>query len=106
MKHALLFAIGIAGLLATVFALRSGATGGAKQIEYYSNGQIQLECELQGSVREGECQRYWPDGKPQASGRYEDGRMNGTWTFWNQDGSEDASRSGRYVSGELAVAEK
>jgi len=105
MKHALLFAIGIAGLLATVFALRGGATGVEKRTEYYTNGQIQLECELQGGVRAGQCQRYWPDGKPQASGRYEDGRMSGTWTFWNQDGSEDSSRSGRYVAGELAGAQ-
>ena len=106
MKHALLFAIGIAGLLASVFALRGGATGVEKRTEYYTNGQIQLECELRGGVREGECQRFWPDGTPQASGRYEDGRMCGPWTFWNQDGSEDASRSGRYVGGELAAAEK
>ena len=106
MKHAILFAIGIAGLLASVFALRGGATGVEKRTEYYTNGQIQLECELRGGVREGECQRFWPDGTPQASGRYEDGLMCGTWTFWNQDGSEDASRSGHYVGGELAAAEK
>jgi hypothetical protein len=31
--------------------------------------------------------------------------MSGTWTFWNQDGSEDGSRSGLYVAGELAGAQ-
>ncbi len=102
MKHALLFAVGIAGLLATVFALRGGAAQAEKHTEYYTNGQIQLECELQGGVRAGQCQRYWPNGKPQASGRYEDGSMSGTWTFWNEDGSEDSARSGRYVAGEYA----
>ena len=102
MKHALLFAIGICGLLATVFALHGSPAQGEKRIEYYTNGQIQLECELHGGVRQGECQRYWPNGKPQAEGRYEDGSMSGTWMFWNEDGTPDRSRSGNYVAGEYA----
>jgi antitoxin component YwqK of YwqJK toxin-antitoxin module len=102
MKHALLFAIGIAGLVATVFALRGGATQAEKRIEYYTNGRIQTECELHGGVRDGESRRYWPDGKRLAEGRYVDGTMSGTWTFWNEDGTPDNSRSGRYVAGEHA----
>ncbi len=102
MKNALLFAVGSAGLLATVFALRGGATQGEKRVEYYANGQVQYECELQAGVRAGECQRFWPNGRLQAQGRYEDGSMSGSWTFWNEDGSQDGSRSGRYLAGEYA----
>jgi antitoxin component YwqK of YwqJK toxin-antitoxin module len=102
MKLALLFAIGCAGLLASVFALHGNAAQPEKRVEYYTNGQIQFECELQSGVRQGECHRYFPDGKPQAEGRYEDGSMTGTWTFWNEDGTPDRSRSGSYVAGEYA----
>ncbi len=102
MKQLLLFALGIAGLVATVFALRAGTPAGEKRIEYYANGHVQVECELRGGVREGECHRFWPDGKPLAEGRYSDGVMSGAWTFWNEDGSEDRTRSGRYVAGEFA----
>lgn len=102
MKHALLFALGIVGLVATVFALRGGAPEGEKRIEYYASGRVQAECQQRDGVREGECRRYWPDGKPMAEGSYVNGLMSGDWTFWNEDGSEDRSRSGRYVAGEYA----
>ena len=99
MKHALLFGFGIAGLVATVFSLRGGASGGERKVEYYSSGQIQIECELRGGVREGLCRRYWPDGKPMAEGHYENGLMIGTWSFWNEDGTPDLARSGEYAGG-------
>src|SRR5689334_6846532 len=102
MKKSLLLVLGIAGLLVTVFALRGGAGAAEKRIEYYANGQVQVECELQNGVREGLCRRYWPDGKLLAEGRYEDGRMSGSWTFWNQDGTPDGARSGEYVAGEYS----
>jgi MORN repeat variant len=101
MKHALLFGIGIAGLVASVFALRGGAAPGERRVEYYPSGQVQLECELQEGVREGECRRFWPDGKPMAEGQYENGLMNGRWEFWNEDGTPDPARSGEYVAGRL-----
>lgn len=102
MKHLLLFAVGICGLVATVFALRGGAPAAEKRIEYYANGQVQAECAVHEGVREGPCRRFWPDGKPQAEGSYVDGRMSGAWTFWNEDGTEDRSRSGEYAAGERA----
>jgi uncharacterized protein len=100
MKYLLLFAIGIAGLVASVFALHGGGAQAEKRLEYYANGQVQVECELREGVREGECHRFWPNGKPLAEGAYTNGLMSGTWTFWNEDGSEDAARSGAYVRGE------
>ena len=102
MKHTLLYAIGIVGLVVSVFALRGGAGQGELKVEYYASGQVQVECELRDGVRDGECQRYWPDGKLLAKGRYENGLMTGTWTFWNADGTPDGSRSGTYVAGEFA----
>ena len=101
MKHLLLLAIGLVGLVATVFALRGGATEAEKRIEYYANGHVQVECELSHGVREGLCRRYWPDGKLMAEGQYSDGLMSGSWTFWNQDGTPDGTRTGKYVGGEF-----
>ena len=101
MKRSLLFALGIAGLVATVFALRGASGQDALRVDYYANGQVQAECEVQDGVRDGLSRRYWPDGKPMAEGHYRSGSMHGSWTFWNQDGSEDLERTGEYVDGKL-----
>ncbi|MBK7644302.1 MAG: hypothetical protein IPJ19_14875 [Planctomycetes bacterium] len=101
MRKSLIFAVGLAGLVASVFALRGSGSAVEKRTDYYANGQVQSEYVLHEGVRDGACHRYWPDGKPLAEGEFQHGEMSGEWSFWNQDGALDASRSGRYVAGKF-----
>jgi antitoxin component YwqK of YwqJK toxin-antitoxin module len=102
MKKLILFVLGCAGLVAAVYALRGNSSQSDERVEYYASGRVQSECPLHAGVRDGECKRYWPDGKLQAQGRYADGAMSGDWSFWNEDGTPDLARAGRYENGELA----
>jgi MORN repeat variant len=99
MKHLLLFLVGSAGLVAAVHALHGSASRDEQRVEYYASGQVQSECTAHAGVRDGACHRFWPNGKLQAQGQYTDGSMSGDWSFWNEDGTPDDARSGRYVAG-------
>ena len=103
MKHLILFAIGIVGLVAAVPALHGGPKQAEARGEYFASGQIQSECPTHEGVRDGECKRYWPNGKLQAQGQYLDGSMNGSWSFWNEDGTPDTARTGNYADGKFAA---
>ena len=47
-------------------------------------------------VKEGPAIRWTRDGRKLEEGSYRDGKREGQWTFWNEDGSIDESRSGIY----------
>lgn len=72
------------------------------QTTYYANGQIETECATRGGRRHGPCHRFYSDGRKMAEGAYADGKMDGPWTFWFEDGSVDRARSGSYATGERA----
>ncbi len=90
-----------AGLTVSVRVIQSAHASTASQAQqtYYANGQIEMECETREGKREGACRRYYANGAKQAEGRYVDGKMEGPWTFWLEDGSVDAARSGSYAAG-------
>ena len=91
----------VAGLTVSVRAIQAShdPNDTRSQATYYANGQVEMECETRAGKREGACRRFFPDGAKQAEGRYVDGKMDGEWTFWLDDGSVDAARSGRYAAG-------
>jgi len=47
-------------------------------------------------VREGQATRWNRHGVKLEEGRYHEGKRDGPWTFWNEDGSIDKERSGVY----------
>ena len=47
-------------------------------------------------VKEGPAVHWSREHKKLEEGSYHDGKRDGEWTFWNEDGSIDPSRSGRY----------
>jgi len=103
MKAPVVFVLaGLAGLTISVRALRGNgdAAESGVQTTYYANGQVDTECETREGRREGRCAHYASDGKKLSEGAYVAGRMEGTWTFWLEDGSVDAERSGNYTAGE------
>src|SRR5262245_7270774 len=91
----------VAGLTVSVRAIQGShdANDQKTQATYYTNGQVEMECETRAGKREGACRRYYPNGAKQAEGHYADGKMEGPWTFWLEDGSVDATRSGSYAAG-------
>ena len=97
---ALVVLAALAGLTISVRALRASSEAAASQTTYYANGQIESECEVRDGRKEGLCRRFYANGEKQAEGAYAAGRMDGPWTFWREDGSVDAERSGDYVAGD------
>ncbi len=99
---ALLLLAGLAALTVSVRAFSGGgdAPESRTQTTYYANGQVDTECETREGRREGRCTHYSPDGKKLSEGAFVGGRMQGSWTFWREDASVDAERSGTYVDGE------
>ena len=91
----------VAGLTVSVRAIQGthDVNDVRSQATYFANGQVEMECETRAGKREGACRRYYPDGAKQAEGTYVDGKMDGPWTFWLEDGSIDSARSGRYAAG-------
>ncbi|MEM6672829.1 MAG: hypothetical protein AAF726_08280 [Planctomycetota bacterium] len=53
--------------------------------------------------RTGPSQTWYADGSPQSSGRLENGRRDGRWTYWKEDGSINERWSGVYEE-DLRVA--
>ena len=101
---ALILLAGLAGLTVSVRALQGGRASAESRIHttYYANGQVEMECDTQEGRREGACRRFYADGRRMAEGNYAAGKMEGRWTFWLEDGTVDAARSGIYAAGERA----
>ena len=90
----------VAGLTVSVRAIQaSHADDVRSQATYYANGQVEMECETRDGKREGACRRYYPSGAKQSEGAYVEGRMEGPWTYWLEDGTVDPARSGTYAAG-------
>ena len=91
----------VAGLTVSVRAIQASreADPARSQATYYANGQVEMECETHAGKREGACRRFYPSGAKQAEGEYVEGKMEGPWTFWLEDGTVDTARSGTYAAG-------
>ena len=66
----------------------------------WSNGNPREQATYANGLREGDCQRWHADGTPRAEGRYEAGRMIDEWRFYDETGSLDTTRSGRFEGGD------
>lgn len=99
---ALLLVLGVTGLTATLGAIANvrGSDPERVRTTYYTNGQVESECEYAEGRRMGVCRRFHPDGSRMAEGSYEAGKMEGRWSFWHADLSLDGARSGVYRAGE------
>ncbi len=64
---------------------------------WYPGGRVFLDCHYQAGEGRGTLQ--YPSGKRLGAGACLDGQLHGEWVFWNEDGSVDAARSGRYEHG-------
>ena len=42
---------------------------------------------------------WYPNGQKKAEGALKNGKRDGTWRLWNDDGSPDEELSGDYVDG-------
>lgn len=63
-------------------------TEGRRRVtDYYDNGQISEEFDINNSLPQGEYRMYYPDGKLRKRGFYENGRMTGVWEFFDAEGS-------------------
>lgn len=90
------------GLGGTIYlrAQDPAGTGTDARTNYYVSGKIESRVEFEGDKRHGLAERWHTNGQKLSEGRYEHGRMEGDWRFWNADGSPDAERSGTYVDGQ------
>lgn len=52
----------------------------------YANGQVRRTATLQGHMYQGITRTYFSDGKPQAEGHYDKGRLDGVLKQWKQTG--------------------
>lgn len=63
----------------------------------YANGQVRRTATLQAHMYQGITRTFFPDGKPQAEGHYEKGRLDGVLKQWKQTGE---SRELHFKAGE------
>lgn len=63
----------------------------------FANGQVQHTATLQGHAYQGDFHYYFADGKPQAEGHYEKGKLDGVLKQWRPSGE---SRELHYKAGE------
>jgi len=101
MRLPALILVATAGTAASFGVFRSGRGPDPihSQTTYFANGQIDTECAVRDGQRDGICRRFYPDGSKLSEGSYAAGKMEGEWTFWRRDGSQDAERSGTYAAG-------
>jgi hypothetical protein len=64
----------------------------------YPNGQVERTATLQAHAYQGVLRTFYSDGKPQAEGHYNKGRLDGVLKQWRQTGE---SRELHYKAGEL-----
>jgi hypothetical protein len=55
-------------------------------------------------LRDGPATRWSRSGSKLEEGSYRDGKREGMWTFWNEDGSIDGSKTGLYENDVLVQA--
>jgi len=85
------------GVVGASQGLRSPAA--EAQTTYWANGKLQSQVEVRDGVPNGHSVRWHPDGTKQAEGVVLEGRMDGPWEFWLQDGTPDVGRTGTYRAG-------
>ena len=93
---------GAAAVGGTVTGVFSGREASA-QTSYYGDGSKKNVTSYVDSVKQGRSEQWYPNGTMEWSGEYADGFRAGEWSFWNEDGSPDAERSGRYEQGRKAA---
>lgn len=101
----ILATLGVLGLCTSLFLGYGRSTDPADraQTTYFASGRVESRIEYSEGKRQGLAERWHASGTKLAEGRYEGGRMEGEWQFWNTDGTLDASRSGCYRAGEKVV---
>ncbi|MFC1671272.1 toxin-antitoxin system YwqK family antitoxin [Spirochaetota bacterium] len=71
-----------------------------KWTEYYPDGKSKKSvAEYMMGKKMGAYKEYHRNGRIKAEGEYMNNKMNGMWKFYDEDGSPDNSRSGRYMFG-------
>ena len=74
------------------------APGEVERLEYlYPSGALKSRGSLVEGRREGPWTEFWENGEVLMSGRYRDGKREGEWSFYYDDGS--LRSRGRYVGG-------
>ena len=58
-----------------------------REVEYYEDGVLKMEGEMQDGHREGEWKAYFPDGRPQSIGFFKDGLRTGKATIYYSNGN-------------------
>lgn len=56
------------------------------QISFYENGQVRSLVKYENSRLEGECHRFFANGKYSEYGYYSEGLKIGNWKYWNEKG--------------------
>lgn len=97
---ALLGLIGLTAAIANCFESDS-ALARESRTSCYGNGQAKERTQFVGGKRHGDTTRWYPDGSLRAEGRFEHGKMVGSWTWNTPEGQVDTERSGVYEQGEL-----
>jgi len=68
------------------------------RVEYYSNGQIHLKCEISANgVRDGAYISYYQNGQKRSEGNYKNDKQTGFWITWHENGNK--SSEGSYKNG-------
>ena len=77
-----------------------GKDGPTRFVEYYENGQVEVEGNRKDGERDGKWVWYDENGKIEAEGSYKDGYKIGKWVYYYEDGQ---LRSEEYYDDEYIV---
>ena len=80
-----------------------GKDGPKRFVEYYENGQVEVEGNRKDGERDGKWVWYDENGKIEAEGSYEDGYKIGKWAYYYEDGQ---LRSEEYYDNEYIALRK
>ena len=58
----------------------------SEHVQYFANGNIQLEVELKNGLKHGDYKEYYESGTLKIKGKYKANNRKGTWKYYNEGG--------------------
>lgn len=96
-------------VLAIFLILLLSACGGGEESEHYPTGEIKRSgSRLKDGSKDGLWTSFYRNGNRISSGYYENGRKQGTWTYWNIKGEQTDVKKywqDKEVTGKIETAE-